>query len=187
MSHRPTALAATLLLCLSAAACGGAKPPASSASDANAAKKTAVAPKKDVAKDTSADDQLPAGTDVRKVCGIKEVPRATALEDAPKFDFDSSDLTEEEKTVLKQVAECLTTGPLKGRSVALVGRADPRGEPEYNMALGAYRASTVRSYLGNLGVEAHRMKETSRGALDATGTEESSWHDDRRVDITLAN
>jgi peptidoglycan-associated lipoprotein len=186
MRRSPTLLPAALVLSLAAAACGGAKPSASSVAD-HGSKKPAPARKQQVAADPSGDERAPVGADVRKVCGIKEVARATALEDAPRFDFDSSDLTEEEKIVLKQVAECLTTGPLRGRNVALVGRADPRGEPEYNMALGAYRAATVRSYLGSLGVEASRMKETSRGAMDATGTDEAGWRDDRRVDITLAN
>lgn len=183
MSLRTTLLPALVLV---AVACGGSKPPASSAADHDGKAKVATAPKKDAEKTDGAGD-LREGTDVRKVCGIKEAVRATALEDAPKFDFDSSDLTEDEKAVLKQVAECLTTGPLKGRNVALVGRTDPRGEPEYNMSLGAYRAGTVRTYLGTLGVEPARMKETSRGALDATGADESGWHEDRRVDITLAN
>jgi peptidoglycan-associated lipoprotein len=71
--------------------------------------------------------------------------------------------------------------------VTLVGRADPRGEGEYNMSLGAYRASAVKSYLGERGVEQQRMRETSRGALDATGQDEEGWREDRRVDITLAN
>jgi hypothetical protein len=29
------------------------------------------------------------------------------------------------------------------------------------------------------------MSETSRGALDATGTNEAGWQTDRRVDIAL--
>jgi len=55
------------------------------------------------------------------------------------------------------------------------------------MALGAYRASAVRGYLNDKGVEQNRMRETSRGAIDAVGTEEVGWREDRRVDITLAN
>ncbi len=106
---------------------------------------------------------------------------------APKFDLDSASVSPEERDVLGKLATCLTTGPLKGRKVQLVGRADSRGEVNYNMALGAGRAKSVSSYLTNLGVEPTRLKETSRGELDATGTEDESMRRDRRVDINLAD
>ena len=61
------------------------------------------------------------------------------VEAAPKFDFDKSDLRADERALLDQVATCVTTGPLRGRSLALVGRADPRGDLEYNFALGESR------------------------------------------------
>jgi peptidoglycan-associated lipoprotein len=51
---------------------------------------------------------------------------------APRFDFDTSDLADQDRALLQQVATCVTTGPLKGRGLHLVGRADPRGEVEYN-------------------------------------------------------
>ncbi|MCL2777414.1 MAG: OmpA family protein [Polyangiaceae bacterium] len=120
--------------------------------------------------------------DIVKACNIKfENP----VEQAPKFDFNSDELTPGEKNVLEAVAKCLTTGPLTGRTVDLVGRADPRGETEYNMTLGAKRARQVHTYLGHLGVQADKMRETSRGALDATGKDEEGWRKDRRVDIRL--
>jgi peptidoglycan-associated lipoprotein len=103
----------------------------------------------------------------------------------PKFDFDSSNLSSQERDILAQVAKCLTTGPLAGRNVRLTGRADPRGEQEYNMNLGEHRATSVRKYLVGLGVGDGRMSETSRGALDATGKDEAGWQNDRRVDISL--
>lgn len=103
----------------------------------------------------------------------------------PKFDYDSSNLSSQERDILAQVARCLTTGPLAGRSVKLTGRADPRGEQEYNMNLGEHRARSVHKYLVSLGVPDGRMVETSRGALDATGADEAGWQNDRRVDISL--
>jgi len=104
---------------------------------------------------------------------------------APKFDFADADLLPEDRTLLQQVAQCVTTGPLKHRSLRLAGRADPRGGLEYNMTLGDHRADTVRRYLGGLGVDTKRIAETSRGELDATGTDETGWRQDRRVDIAL--
>jgi peptidoglycan-associated lipoprotein len=104
---------------------------------------------------------------------------------APKFDFDRSELQSEDRDVLAQVAKCVTTGPLGGRALHLVGRADPRGEVEYNMVLGSSRANSVARYLEGLGVSAAKVTESSRGKLDATGTDEAGWQRDRRVDLEL--
>jgi peptidoglycan-associated lipoprotein len=71
--------------------------------------------------------------------------------------------------------------------VQLVGRADPRGTEEYNLGLGTRRAANVRDYLQHLGVSAGQLSQTTRGALDATGTNEVGWHDDRRVDLKMAS
>ena len=106
-------------------------------------------------------------------------------EPAPKFDFDKSALLAQDRTVLDQIASCVTTGPLKGRSLTLVGRADQRGDEEYNFVLGEHRAGTVEGYLTHLGVDQRRLVETSRGKLDATGTDEAGRQRDRRVDIVL--
>ena len=104
---------------------------------------------------------------------------------APKFDFDDAELLPEDRDVLEQVAKCVTTGPLKGRHLALVGRCDPRGELEYNMILGDYRAESVHDYLAKLGVAQTAMAKTSRGELDAEGKDEDGWRRDRRVDVSL--
>ena len=119
---------------------------------------------------------------LRQACAISTIE---SVKEAPKFDFDRQAILPEDQDVLAQIAQCLTTGALKGQSVKLVGRADPRGTPEYNMALGARRSDAVLKYLGNLGVGTPQMKETSRGSLDATGSDESTWQTDRRVDVDL--
>jgi peptidoglycan-associated lipoprotein len=104
---------------------------------------------------------------------------------APKFDFDQSTLPGQDRAVLDQVAKCVTSGPLKGHALKLIGRADPRGETEYNFVLGGHRAESVASYLADLGVSRTTLVETSRGKLDAQGTDESTWQRDRRVDLVL--
>jgi peptidoglycan-associated lipoprotein len=119
--------------------------------------------------------------DIIKACNLK----FENLDDAPKFDYDTDALTQGEKNILEAIAKCLTTGPLKGRAVDLVGRADPRGETEYNMTLGAKRARSVHSFLGGLGVPGDKLRDTSRGELDAKGTDEEGWRKDRRVDVRL--
>lgn len=104
---------------------------------------------------------------------------------APKFDFDDAELLPQDRDVLEQIAKCVTTGPLKGRRLALVGRADPRGEIEYNMVLGDHRAGSVKDYLERLGVASNTIGQTSRGELDAQGQDEDGYKRDRRVDIAL--
>lgn len=117
-------------------------------------------------------------------CGIQ--PREAKNETAPTFDFDSSALAPADRDILAEVAKCLTEGALKGRSVALIGRTDARGEAEYNLGLGDSRANAVERYLVDLGVGKDRLRPTSRGEIDATGTDEQGYAKDRRVDIELA-
>ena len=104
---------------------------------------------------------------------------------APTFDFDSPELSEPMKQTLSRLATCLMTGSLKGRRVLLTGHCDPRGENEYNMGLGATRSERARSFLVKLGVAESQVTTSSRGKLDAIGSEESTWQQDRRVDIEV--
>jgi peptidoglycan-associated lipoprotein len=129
------------------------------------------------------DGGLNVDDEIRRACGITQ---SMNTERAPKFSFDSTEIAPQDRDVLTQVAKCLTTGPLKGQALQLVGRADPRGEPEYNMGLGGRRADAVKSYLIGLGLEEGKLTETSRGELDATGKDEAGWAVDRRVDLKLA-
>ena len=124
---------------------------------------------------------LSVSDDLARACKLRvEDPKS-----APKFAFDQADLLPGDRAVLDQIASCLTTGALKGQSIRLIGRADPRGETEYNMSLGAHRASGVADYLASSGLERARVDITSRGEFDATGTDETGWQADRRVDILL--
>jgi peptidoglycan-associated lipoprotein len=118
--------------------------------------------------------------ELRRTCGIADTGAA------PKFEFDSALLSPTDRNELDQLAKCMTTGPLAGKNIELVGRADPRGEAEYNMNLGATRADAVKHYLAQLGVAGSRLPTTSRGALDAQGHDETTWATDRRVDLRLA-
>ena len=120
---------------------------------------------------------------IAKACGI--APRGDGKQMQASFDFDSAALQDEDKKLLAEVGKCLTDGPLRGRHVTLIGRADARGEPEYNMTLGESRANAVNRYLVDLGVGKDKMKSTSRGEMDATGKDEEGWRKDRRVDIEL--
>jgi len=114
---------------------------------------------------------------ILSACGIKE--RRTY------FAFDSADVTGNDASTLDRVSVCLTTGPLKGRQVEIVGHTDPRGTDDYNQRLGYSRAESVSRYLTAKGVPSPNMKSESVGERQATGTEPEGWAHDRRVDIRL--
>jgi peptidoglycan-associated lipoprotein len=95
------------------------------------------------------------------------------------FGFDQTALSTDASGVLQSNAACLKKTE---RSVNLVGRADARGTPEYNLALSDKRAQAVREYLQRLGIGAGRLIPVPRGELDASGSDEATWAQDRRVD-----
>ncbi len=115
---------------------------------------------------------------IKKACGITDAEA--------HFGFNSAQVRASDKAVLKKLADCFSTGPLKGKTMRLVGHADNRGEPEYNMLLGGRRADNVKGAIASQGLAEKQIETTSRGELDSTGTDEASWSEDRRVDIVLA-
>lgn len=158
-------------------------------------KKPAVAPAASVAPTTTAkpstdatnpkpDDDATRGNlnisdEIRKACGLTD---AEAY-----FAFDSAHVRPEDQRILKKLADCFSTGALKGREMRLVGHADPRGSADYNLTLGGRRADNVKAVIATQGLAAKKIATTSRGAMDATGTDEATWAKDRRVDVTLGD
>jgi outer membrane protein OmpA-like peptidoglycan-associated protein len=143
--------------------------------------KAATSPARDVSANQKVSHTLALSSDIVQLCGIKPTPSGAQ----PRFDFDRADLSDDDHSILQQLATCMRSGPLQGKDVELIGRADPRGTEEYNLALGSHRARSVNDYLQSLGVGKKYLSQTSRGALDATGTNEAGWANDRRVDIML--
>jgi outer membrane protein OmpA-like peptidoglycan-associated protein len=119
--------------------------------------------------------------DVMRECTLK----LDSVEKAPKFDYNRSVLLPMDVGMLKQIADCFTTGPLKGERLHLVGRADPRGSMKFNDKLGSRRANEVAAFLEQNGIATSRIDRTTRGKRDATGHDDASWAVDRRVDILM--
>ncbi|MFZ5895975.1 MAG: OmpA family protein [Myxococcota bacterium] len=122
---------------------------------------------------------LAISDEIRKACGITD---AEAY-----FAFDSANIRPQDRTVLKKLADCFSTGPLKGRRMRLVGHADPRGDEEYNRVLGQRRADSVKGAIATAGLDSGKMETTSRGEDDASGTDDAGWAKDRRVDVLLGS
>lgn len=159
-------------------ACGNTPPPREPAQSPPVAP-TARAPDNTPKR---ASPNVSVAADIAALCHLE----LAAPSNEPKFDYDSADLLPEDTRLLDQIAQCFSTGPLKGRGLQLVGRADPRGTESYNMALGAKRAHQVGDYVERRGVKPQVVSETSRGSIDATGKDEPGWRVDRRVDLLLA-
>ncbi len=101
----------------------------------------------------------------------------------PNFDFDDANLTEAARRSLQRIAECLQRE--RTSRYVLIGRCDPRGGTEYNLALGERRARIVQRYLISLGILPERVAASSEGSEGATGSNEDGWRRDRRVDFRV--
>ena len=99
--------------------------------------------------------------------------------DTVYFEFDKATLSPEATATLGKNAVCLKKSD---RAVRLIGHADSRGTPEYNMALSDRRSQAVKDYLQRLGIPNNRLVPVPRGELDAAGGDEAGWARDRRVD-----
>jgi peptidoglycan-associated lipoprotein len=97
------------------------------------------------------------------------------------FDFNESVLSTEATAAIDRNGECIKKAGTQ--SVTLVGRSDPRGTEEYNLALSDHRASSVKDRLTRVGIAASRLSTVPKGELDAVGKDEAGWAKDRRVDF----
>ncbi len=102
------------------------------------------------------------------------------------FTVNSSQLSAQAQTTLRAQAHWL--GKYPQYSVTLEGHADERGTREYNIALGARRATSVRSYLTGLGVNPGRLMTISYGKERpvAVCNDISCWSQNRRA-VTILN
>src|SRR5512139_4208546 len=69
------------------------------------------------------------------------------------FESDQTDLTPQAIVTLEKQAQWLQSYPRY--SFTIEGHADERGTREYNIALGARRAQSVRSFLASRGIDAN--------------------------------
>ncbi|MCG8551014.1 MAG: peptidoglycan-associated lipoprotein Pal [Desulfobacterales bacterium] len=101
------------------------------------------------------------------------------------FDYDSAELTDQAKGLLREKAAWLQANP--SGTVMIEGHCDERGTTVYNLALGERRANAARNYLVDLGVSASRMGTVSYGEekpLDPAPTE-SAYRINRRAQFVI--
>jgi peptidoglycan-associated lipoprotein len=103
------------------------------------------------------------------------------------FTTDSSDLTPEAEQTLGKQARWLNQ--YAQYTITIEGHADERGTREYNIALGARRAQSVRNFLSRSGVDARRIRTLSYGKERpvAVCNDISCWSQNRRAQTILNN
>lgn len=103
------------------------------------------------------------------------------------FDLDEYTVQERYLPIIKQHAEFLIKHP--DHFVFIEGHTDERGGAEYNLALGQKRSTAVKNLLILYGVKEQQLEAFSYGEEKpkASGSDEGSWSQNRRVDLFYRN
>ena len=101
------------------------------------------------------------------------------------FGFDAYDLDESARTTLRDNGNWLKDHPQAKAEIE--GHCDERGTVEFNLALGAKRASTAKDYLVALGVTGDRLTTISYGEELPLCHEhtEDCWQKNRRAHFVV--
>ena len=101
------------------------------------------------------------------------------------FGYDSSELDDEDRSVLDNQAKFLNQNP--SLKVTIEGHCDERGTREYNLALGEKRASAVKDYLISVGINSERVSVVSYGKErpQVLGSNKAAWSMNRRSVTTI--
>lgn len=110
---------------------------------------------------------------------------AVNVGDLVHFEEDSAALSGEAQGILRNQARWLNQYPQY--TITIQGHADERGTREYNLALGARRAMSVRTFLAQVEVSAARMRTISYGKERpiAVCDAPSCWTQNRRAQTVL--
>ena len=101
------------------------------------------------------------------------------------FESDQTDLSPQAVATLDKQIQWLQTYPRYAFTIE--GHADERGTREYNIALGARRAQSVKAYMQAHGIDASRMRTISYGKERpvAVCNDISCWSQNRRAQTVL--
>src|ERR1700748_827507 len=102
------------------------------------------------------------------------------------FESDQTDLSPQAIATLEKQVRWLQS--YNRYSFTIEGHADERGTREYNIALGARRAQSVRTFLASRGIDPSRMRTISYGKERpvAVCNDISCWSQNRRA-VTVLN
>jgi peptidoglycan-associated lipoprotein len=135
--------------------------------------------------DTKTDPNADAATrlgrpDPRRSWSDFTNPGRNGYADRVLFDLDQHDVRPDQEPTVRAWAEWLRAHP--GASFMIEGHCDERGTREYNLGLGARRATSIKNLLVSLGVEAGRVRTISYGKERPAeaGGDEGAWTKNRR-------
>ena len=101
------------------------------------------------------------------------------------FDYDKADVRPDDAAILDAKVATLQQNP--NLRIRVHGHCDERGSDEYNLALGNRRATMVKQYLVNHGIDASRIETQSWGEERpiAQGASEEAWSQNRRAEFEI--
>ena len=110
---------------------------------------------------------------------------AQRVGDRVLFETDSSAIDAQGQEILRRQAAWFNQHPQY--AVTIEGHADERGTRDYNLALGARRANSVRSFLMSSGIDPSRIQTVSYGKERPVraGSTPGEWRVNRRAVTTL--
>ena len=99
------------------------------------------------------------------------------------FDFDEYTIKDQYRPIIEAHAKYLQAN--RNARATLQGHTDERGTREYNIALGQRRADAVKKLMVLLGAQEVQIETVSFGKEKPRreGHDETSWAENRRVDI----
>jgi peptidoglycan-associated lipoprotein len=105
--------------------------------------------------------------------------------DTVHFETDNTSLSPQAQQILATQAQWLNQYPQY--RITIEGHADERGTREYNIALGAQRAESVKHFLGARGIDPRRIRAMSYGKERpvAVCANISCWSQNRRAVTVL--
>jgi outer membrane protein OmpA-like peptidoglycan-associated protein len=108
-------------------------------------------------------------------------PKAVSM-DLIIFEFNSYELTEQSKNVLKIVGNALTSQDLKDEDVLIQGHTDSAGSDSYNKVLSEKRAMAVKDYLvHSFNMDPMRFKTVGMGESELLNKKNPLSAENRRV------
>ncbi len=127
------------------------------------------------------------GTPMGAVTPGSEQDFVVNIGDRVYFDLDQYQIRPEAFARLDAQAQWLQRYPQV--TIRIEGNADERGTREYNLALGARRAESVRNYLVDRGIPAGRIDTISYGKERpiAEGSNEAAWARNRNAHTAIVS
>jgi peptidoglycan-associated lipoprotein len=101
------------------------------------------------------------------------------------FDYDRAEIRPDDASGLDAKVAILQANP--NLRIRVHGHCDERGSDEYNLALGNRRATAVKAFLVNRGIDGSRIETQSWGEERpiAQGMTEEAWSQNRRAEFEI--